>query len=307
MNSAGALKPSSASADLRRRLHAQISFERLSRCPVCESERWSLAFSKEDEFLGMRFDIQRCASCTALFVNPRIARRHLEALYGDSYFQGESWDSDTDYLSNYERPARLAALAAMYVRYYRQMRERIGLTAPRILDAGAGLGLFAQAVKERHPEADIVSLDPAAFAVEHMRSLGLEAVRAELEDYRSERPFDGVFMREVLEHLYEPRVALRRIVSQMKPGGLLFYTTGNTDAVKDLASWGYVRPIGHIVYYNYRSAERLLRDCGLKPYPRELLRVGRWQKMRGAVKWISTRLRRRRRQLPLGIRIPPAA
>lgn len=281
-----------------------LTFETLERCPVCRGPQIAFAFAKEDDFLGMRFDIHRCGDCTAYFVNPRIARRHLHDLYEDSYYKGENWDSDTNYLSNYDRPERLAELKRMYLKYYAQMREKIGKPAPRILDAGAGLGLFAQTVREHHPEADIVALDPSAFAVEHLRSLGLQAVHSELEDYVADVPFDGVFMREVLEHLYDPQLAVTQIARQLKPGGLFFYTTGNTDEIDDLHGWGYVRPVGHIVYYNFRSAERLLRDCGLVPYPRELLRLGARRKIGGALKWLAGSLGLRTRELPVGLRRP---
>ena len=286
----------------RERLRSIITFEKLERCPVCNSDSIAFAFSKLDDFLEINFDIHRCASCTAYFVNPRIARKHLLDLYEASYYKGENWDSDTNYLSNYDRPERLVELKAMYLRYYEQMRAKIGLTAPRILDAGAGLGLFAQTVKERYPEADIVALDPSAFAVEHLRSLGLDAVHGELETYQADRPFDGVFMREVLEHLYDPRAAVTQIARQLKPDGLFFYTTGNTDEVKDMTTWGYVRPVGHIVYYNHRSAACLLKDCGLRPFPRELLHAGTGRKLRGLVKVLFGKMGLRPRELPLGIR-----
>ena len=286
----------------REHLRKIITFEKLEACPVCGSGKIGFAFSKLDDFLEIGFDIHRCAECTAYFVNPRIARKHLHDLYEASYYKGENWDSDTNYLSNYDRPERLAELKTMYLRYYEQMRAKIGLAAPRILDAGAGLGLFSQTVKERYPEADIVALDPSAFAVEHLRSLGLNAVHGELETYEADRPFDGVFMREVLEHLYDPRLAVTQIARQLRPGGLFFYTTGNTDEVKHLPAWSYVRPVGHIVYYNHRSAERLLRDCGLKPTPRELLREGAGRKLRGLIKMMISKLGLKPRELPLGIR-----
>lgn len=283
-----------------------LTFETLDRCPVCGSGATVFAFSKRDDFLEIGFDIHRCADCTAHFVNPRVARKHLHDLYADSYYKGENWDSDTNYLANYDRSERLAELKRMYVKYYELMRARIGKPAPRILDAGAGLGLFSQAVREHHPEADIVALDPSAFAVEHLRSLGLQAVHSELETYEADAPFDGVFMREVLEHLYDPKLAVMQIARQLKPGGLFFYTTGNTDEIADLHGWGYVRPVGHIVYYNPRSAERLLRDCGLAPYPRELLRLGARRKIGGAFKWLAGRLGLRSRELPVGLRRPGA-
>lgn len=281
---------------------SSLTFEHLISCPVCKSDNTLPAFSKIDDFFRIKFDIHRCESCTAYFVSPRIHRRHLGDLYESDYFKGESWDSDTNYLSNYGRPERLAELRRMYLRYYDQMRARIDSPNPRILDAGAGLGLFSQTVKEKHPEADIISLDPSSYAVDYLLSLGLNAVHSELETYHADMPFDCIFMREVLEHLYDPIIAITNIASQLRPGGLFFFTTGNTDEVKDLSSWGYVRPVGHIVYYNKRSASILLSTCGLTPYPRELMSLGWKKKFIGALRWFFASLGLRTGELPVGIR-----
>lgn len=279
-----------------------LTFERIDFCPVCESKAVAYAFSKEEPYFKRSFDIWHCTDCSAYFVSPRIERKHLAALYAADYYRGESWDSDTNYMSNYDSPKRLAELKLMYRRYYDQMRTLIGKENPRILDAGAGLGLFSQTVKSHYPSADIVSLDPSSFAVEHLKSLGLNAVHSELESYQTEEPFDGVFMREVLEHLYDPVRAVRNIARQMVPGGIFFYTTGNSDTVNSMKDWGYVRPAGHIVYYNRKSASILLHKCGFTTYPRELMRLGFGKKMSGRWKLFLTALGLRPGDLPIGVR-----
>lgn len=285
-------------------LRNALTYETLGQCPVCQNTAIEDAFSKRDEFFDLEFQLQRCKCCTAVFVNPRIDRKHLAELYASDYFKGESWDSDTNYLSNYDRPARLAELKRMYLRYYDQIRGKLKSSNPRVLDAGAGLGLFSQTVLEHFPNAQVVSLDPSEYAVRHMQALGLNAVHSDLESYRTETPFDAVFMREVLEHLYYPKNAVKNIANQLRPGGVFYYTTGNTDEIDDLEAWGYVRPVGHIVYYNHKSVTHLLRQCGLFPYPRELIRIGFRKRLSGRLKWLMAHCRLRTGELPVGIRCP---
>jgi hypothetical protein len=84
-------------------------------------------------------------------------------------------------------------------------------------------------------------------------------------------------MREVLEHLYEPLSYVRKVKSLLKKGGLFFYTTGNTNEADNMKSWGYVRPAGHINYFNPSSIRALFKRAGLKSYPRELLYGSVWR------------------------------
>ncbi len=57
-----------------------------------------------------------------------------------------------------------------------------------------------------------------------------------------------------------------RIRALLKPGGLLFYTTGNARLHrKNLARWTYVVPEIHISFYEPRTLDRALREAGFTP------------------------------------------
>ena len=53
--------------------------------------------------------------------------------------------------------------------------------------------------------------------------------------------FDVVTAIEVIEHVLDPVAELRRIRALLRPGGLLFLTTGNAKPYsKRLLTWGYL-------------------------------------------------------------------
>src|SRR5262249_15253268 len=71
---------------------------------------------------------------------------------------------------------------------------------------------------------------------------------------------------EVLEHTVDPVAELRRLRALLRPGGLLFLTTGNADPFADrLTSWSYVIPEIHVSFFEPRTLEHAMRESGFRP------------------------------------------
>ena len=98
----------------------------------------------------------------------------------------------------------------------------------RVLDLGCGTGTFAVRIKEAHPEADVVGLDPDAKALARATAkadrAGL-AVRFD-QGYADDLPypdasFDRVFSSFMFHHLpaAEKEATLRAVRRVLKPGG----------------------------------------------------------------------------------------
>ena len=276
-----------------------LEFERLDSCPVCENSGIKLDFTKYDEYLKREFNIFHCLCCGLYFVNPRIDRKHLQELYDSSYFHGENWDDKTDYYSNYSNESRLKKLESLYCSHLNGMKRFIGRDSLTILDVGCGLGFFSYFVQKNSPTAQITSIDISPEAVNHLKERGANVILGDIltADLQNGQ-FDVVYMRELLEHLYEPVKYMRKVKELLKKGGLFFYTTGNTDEIPDMKKWAYIRPVGHINYFNPRSVKQLFRNSDLKCYPRELF----GKSLRGLVKYYLVKIGRRIEQLPLAYR-----
>ena len=276
-----------------------LEFEKLNDCPACGQDDIKFDFSKYDDHLNHEFNIFRCSHCGLYFVNPRIDKKHILELYDSSYFHGENWDDKTDYYSNYSNKARFHELEVLYCSQYEQMRRFIGRDNLTIVDVGCGLGFFSCLVQAKFPGAKITSIDISPEAVNHLKQKGVNAILGDFLDVDLQNElFDVVYMREVLEHLYEPLSYIRKVKRLLKRGGLFFYTTGNTDQIDDMKSWGYVRPAGHINYFNLSSIRELFRRSGLKCYPRELLEGS----IRGLLKYYVRKVAFRTELLPVGYR-----
>ncbi len=72
-------------------------------------------------------------------------------------------------------------------------------------------------------------------------------------------------MKEVIEHLPNPKNAFMKIYSSLKPGGVLFLTTGNYNSPERKLkgkNWFYFMPEGHIYLFSNKTMKNYLRDTG---------------------------------------------
>jgi len=102
----------------------------------------------------------------------------------------------------------------------------------RVLDAGCGPGATTWAMAQRYPQADVVGVDVEAPALALARCLNAESGRCTfldtpLEEFAPDAGFDIIQCREVLEHVFDPALAVRRLVSLLRPGGVAYLEMPN--------------------------------------------------------------------------------
>ncbi|MFN2450833.1 MAG: class I SAM-dependent methyltransferase [Candidatus Dormibacteria bacterium] len=111
-----------------------------------------------------------------------------------------------------------------HARIRQARRLLVGVTG-RVCDVGSGHSLVAMA----GPWAfDLCACDRDAEAINELRARGIDGRTGPAEEPPFEPgTFDAVFAGEIVEHLAEPRKALRRWVELLRPGGRLIVTTPN--------------------------------------------------------------------------------
>jgi SAM-dependent methyltransferase len=130
----------------------------------------------------------------------------------------------------------------------------------RLCDLGCWAGFLVSEAERRGWRA--TGVEPSAFASRFARErLGLDVQQGTLEsaDLPSES-FDALVLGDVIEHLPDPRHALRRIAALLAPGGVVYLALPDAGSrvARTLGSrWWSVLPT-HVQYFTRASMARLL-------------------------------------------------
>ncbi len=150
-------------------------------------------------------------------------------------------------------------------------RVRKNDSALRVLDAGCFEGEVLDVLREK-TSWQLTGLEPNALAVEKARAKGHRVHHAFIEDAPMVVPegerFDVIFLGQVIEHVNDPAMVVRRMTQLLRPGGLLVLSTPNLDSaqVKMFGpTWSHWHVPYHRVMFGRRAMRELGRVCGLRP------------------------------------------
>lgn len=91
-------------------------------------------------------------------------------------------------------------------------------------------------------------------------------------------PYDFIFSTECFEHFENPSAEIRRVVSLLKPGGILTVMTELWHEKTDFKSWYYVTDPTHVSFYSQRSLDYICRTFGIRRLVSDGKRVFVFQK-----------------------------
>ena len=246
-------------------------------CRICASETKSVGtvygrYSRRD------YHLARCPTCGYAFVvDPWL---DFAAIYDDRYYAGQGADPRVDYRFELDHPERtirlyewkgVATIVAELAGSHNPVRgDQAGspLHVRRWLDYGCGNGGLVRYLRGRRG-AEAFGFEEGSIATEISRR-GIPVLSAE-ELLTRTGSFDVVTAIEVLEHTLDPVAELRKMRDLLRPGGLLFLTTGNAQPHADrLTRWRYVVPEVHISFFEPRTLERALAVAGFRAERRPL-------------------------------------
>jgi SAM-dependent methyltransferase len=234
-------------------------------CPCCGAAA-APAGQKFGRFAARAFDLARCAACGLGFVADPLT--DLGAVYDEAYYRGSGADPLVDYVGELERPE-------VSIRRYEWrgiLKAVEALRGPvagaRWLDYGCGNGGLVRYVSGARA-TDICGFEQGWIAG-RARDAGIP-VLAQEELPGLAGSCDIVTAIEVIEHIPDPHEFFSTARRLLKPGGLLFLTTGNVAPIRDLPGWSYVTPEIHVSFFEPRTLAGLLERHGFRAEQRGFL------------------------------------
>jgi SAM-dependent methyltransferase len=229
-------------------------------CRICGAETRQIG-SVHGNYSRRDYELRRCDVCGFAFIaNPWT---DFERIYDQSYYEGRGADPLVDYRYELAEPGR--TIRGYEWRGVTQLVERVlgGLAGVRWLDFGCGNGGLVRYLRE-HTPAEAYGFEEGAIAAA-ARRLGIPILsRDELAVHAA--GFDAVTAIEVLEHTLDPLAELRTIRKLLRPGGLVFLTTGNAAPfASNLVRWPYIVPEIHVSFFEPDTLRRALVASGFRP------------------------------------------
>jgi len=208
------------------------------------------------------FKVVRCASCSFVYVTPRVPDSHLHLIYQTDYFT--SHNAGEFGYSDYTRDKK------GYLKTFRRKAEFVHAHRPsgRVLEIGSAAGFFLFAMRELGYEANGVEI--SQYVVDYARDeLNLDGIHhGPLETCPFPKgSYDIVALWDVIEHVPDPIEELKRIREYLRPDGLLVMQTQNVDAslAKILGrKWQHYKQLEHIHHFSPTTMKTALDRSGFE-------------------------------------------
>lgn len=138
-----------------------------------------------------------------------------------------------------------------------------GPDAPRrVLDLGCGLGNSVDLFRRHNPDVDWVGVD-IADSQEALQRRRTDATFVTYDGDRvpySDRSFDLVYSRQVLEHVPDPLGHLREIARVLRSGGTFIGSTSQLEPYHSMSYWNFT-PVGFVALVEWAG----MRVVELRP------------------------------------------
>lgn len=226
-------------------------------CVACGGEQLADEFKKND------FAYSTCQDCGTLFQSPRPPITVFEAFYRDSvssrYWAEEFFPAVAE--------ARRERIFRPRVELLAELCRTKNISVERLIDIGAGYGIFLDEWRQRYPFTQILAVEPSESLATECRSKDFEVIEDIAENISSyDNHADLVVCFEVLEHVYNPLAFVRTLARLAKPGGYVFVSTLCVDGFDIQMLWdksNSIFPPHHINFLSVAGFERLFARAGL--------------------------------------------
>jgi len=244
-----------SSQDAKR--HFDMDKLRHLACVACNS------INVAEEFIKDGFAYGLCKECGTLYQTPRPSLKEFEEFYSNS--------ESSRYWAEVFFPAvaepRRGKIFRPRVNRLLSMCNDKNLSVSKLVDVGAGYGIFLDEWRKKSPETEMLAVEPSLSLAEECRNKNLTVINSMVEDVKGfDNYADLVVCFEVLEHVDSPLRFVEAMKKMVKPGGYLFISTLCIDGFDLQMLWdksSQISPPHHINFHSIKGFEKLFQRAGL--------------------------------------------
>lgn len=200
------------------------------------------------------FSAVKCSNCGFIWVNPCLNAQGLKRYYAD-------------YIGMRFKDKKKTQQRTLQYKSDKNFIEQF-VSGGKVLDVGCSGGFFLNELSTSFKKYGSEIDESAVAYAKRMYLFGKNINHCALEDLKyPASSFDLVVMRGVIEHLPDPRTALKKVSQLLKPNGFFYIAaTPNVDsfcAEIYREKWNQFHPIRHLFYFSLRTLTKLLSQYGL--------------------------------------------
>jgi len=222
----------------------------IRKCPLCGAEHSEEVFKLEN------FSYHKCFLCNSLYTKPHLKDGVLDALYNDGTYQV--------YQDSLVKKGSKIRKGVLENRKFKQISQFLDKKNIALLDVGCGGGTFLEVCKEHNWQVE--GVDPSKEALKKDINITI----GDFNNIDFDKKYDVITFWGVLEHLFDPILAISKANQIINKGGLLVFEVPSADSFLgeylkkyDFAPTRYIESGRHNIFFSHKLIKKVAEEEGL--------------------------------------------